>query len=135
MEIKHPLPPFTKETALQKVQMAEDAWNSRDPEKISMAYTQDSHWRNRSQFIEGRESIRTFLSGKWVRELNYRLKKTLWSFTDNRIAVTFFYEWHDAKGNWFRSYGNKLWEFNAKGLMRKRIASISDVLLKKVSVN
>ena len=130
MELKHPLPPFNAKTAAQKVQAAEDAWNTQDPYKISLAYTVDSEWRNRSAFINGRKNIEKFLEGKWDRELDYKLKKTLWSFTDNRIAVTFFYEWHDDSGNWFRSYGNELWEFNAKGFMKKRIASINDAPIK-----
>ncbi len=131
MELKHPLPPFNAITAAEKVQTAEDAWNTQDPYKISLAYSVDSEWRNRSEFINGRKNIEKFLEGKWDRELNYKLKKTLWSFTDNRIAVSFFYEWHDDSGNWFRSYGNELWEFDAKGFMKKRIASINDLPIKK----
>jgi len=131
MEYKLPLPPFTAETAAKKVQAAEDAWNSRDPHKISLAYTIDSEWRNRSTFINGRENIEKFLAGKWEKELDYKLKKTLWSYTDNRIAVTFFYEWHDEIGEWFRSYGNEMWEFDEKGFMKKRIASINDVPIEK----
>ncbi|MFT5721435.1 MAG: nuclear transport factor 2 (NTF2) superfamily protein [Motiliproteus sp.] len=122
-----PLPPFTLETAIAKVQAAEDAWNSRDPERVSLAYTQDSRWRNRAEFINGREQIREFLAHKWERELDYRLKKELWSFSDNRIAVTFQYEWRDTANHWFRSYGNELWEFAANGLMQRRIASINDL--------
>jgi nuclear transport factor 2 (NTF2) superfamily protein len=120
------LPPFTLETAMAKVQAAETAWNSKDPERVSLAYSPDSEWRNRTTFLKGRAAIREFLQGKWARELDYRLKKTLWAFTDNRIAVTFEYEWHDGAGQWFRSYGNELWEFDADGLMRHRIASIND---------
>ncbi len=127
VEQRHPLPPFTRESALIKVQAAEDGWNSRDPEKISQAYSEDSEWRNRDQFIKGRSEIRKFLEGKWDRELDYRLKKTLWSFTDNRIAVKFFYEWHSSEGQWFRSYGNELWEFDKNGFMRRREASINDL--------
>jgi nuclear transport factor 2 (NTF2) superfamily protein len=119
-------PPFTLETALAKVQAAENAWNSRDPERIALAYTEDSEWRNRSEFINGREEIKAFLSGKWERELDYKLKKELWGFRENRMAVRFEYEWHDADGNWFRSYGNELWEFDENGLMQKRFASIND---------
>ncbi|MFT6917268.1 MAG: nuclear transport factor 2 (NTF2) superfamily protein [Motiliproteus sp.] len=122
-----PLPPFTLETAIAKVQAAEDAWNSRDPERVSLAYTQDSRWRNRAEFINGREQIREFLAHKWQRELDYRLKKELWSFSDNRISVTFRYEWRDSANHWFRSYGNELWEFAANGLMQQRIASINDL--------
>lgn len=127
MEQKPPFPPFTLETALQKVQMAEDAWNSRNPEKVSKAYTVDTEWRNRDQFIKGREEVVAFLTKKWEKELDYRLKKELWTFNDNKIAVRFEYEWHDQAGNWFRSYGNELWEFDAYGLMQRRFASINDV--------
>lgn len=127
MEQKPPFPPFTLETALQKVQMAEDAWNSRDPEKVSKAYTVNTEWRNRDQFINGREEVMAFLTKKWEKELDYRLKKELWTFNDNKIAVRFEYEWHDKAGNWFRSYGNELWEFDAHGLMQRRFASINDV--------
>lgn len=119
-------PPFTLESATRKVQMAEDAWNSRDPERVSLAYSPDSEWRNRTEFLRGRDEIRAFLQGKWAKELDYRLKKTLWTFGDNRIAVTFEYEWHDSSGQWHRSYGNELWEFDEAGLMRRRIASIND---------
>ncbi len=123
----HPiLPPFTMESALKKVQMAEDAWNSRDPERVALAYSPDSEWRNRTDFIRGREEIKAFLRRKWAKELDYRLKKTLWGFRENRIAVSFEYEWRDAAGQWFRSYGNELWEFDEEGLMRKRLASIND---------
>lgn len=126
---KPPLPPFTQETALKKVQAAEDAWNSRDPERVAMAYTVDSEWRNRDQFFSGREMIVKFLQAKWQKELDYRLKKTLWAFTGNRIAVRFEYEWHDADGQWFRSYGNENWEFAENGLMQRRFASINDVMI------
>ena len=119
--------PFTLETATKKVRLAEDAWNSRDPERVALGYSEDSVWRNRSEFIVGREEIKKFLAGKWDRELDYRLTKALWAFTDNRIAVRFQYEWHDAQGNWHRSYGNELWEFDERGLMRRREASINDV--------
>jgi nuclear transport factor 2 (NTF2) superfamily protein len=120
-------PPFTIETATQKVRLAEDAWNTRDPQRVALAYTEDSVWRNRSEFLAGRAQIRAFLARKWERELDYRLVKALWAFTGNRIAVRFQYEWHDAAGNWFRSYGNELWEFDERGLMRRREASINDV--------
>jgi len=122
-------PPFTLETATQKVRSAEDGWNSRDPARVALAYTEDSVWRNRSEFDTGREQIRQFLASKWSRELDYRLAKALWAFTDNRIAVRFQYEWHDEAGQWHRSYGNELWEFDEHGLMRRREASISDVLI------
>jgi nuclear transport factor 2 (NTF2) superfamily protein len=122
-----PLPPFTRETAAQKVRMAEDGWNTRDPERVSLAYTADSSWRNRAEFLTGRAAIVQFLTRKWVRELDYRLIKELWAFTDARIAVRFAYEWRDDSGGWFRSYGNENWEFNEHGLMRKRIASINDL--------
>lgn len=124
---KFPLPPFTLETALQKVQLAEDAWNSRNPEIVCLAYTEDSEWRNRVEFINGREAIKDLLKRKWERELDYKLKKQLWGFRENRIAVMFEYEWHNHEGQWFRSYGNELWEFDADGLMRKRFASINDM--------
>ena len=120
-------PPFTLESAIAKVRAAEDAWNSRDPHRVSLAYSEDSQWRNRSQFIRGREQIREFLSDKWEKELDYRLTKSLWSFSDDRIAVRFQYEYHDATGQWFRAYGNELWEFDQDGLMRRREASINDV--------
>jgi hypothetical protein len=122
-----PLPPFTPETAVQKVRLAEDAWNSRDPARVSLAYTVDSKWRNRVEFIDGREAIRAFLTRKWSRELDYRLVKELWGFRENRMAVRFAYEWHDDSGHWFRSYGNELWEFDEHGLMRRRVASINDL--------
>lgn len=127
MEKRPPLPPFTLETALQKVQMAENAWNSKDPVKVSLAYTSDTEWRNRDQFIKGREEVVDFLTKKWEKELDYKLKKELWSYTNNRISVRFEYEWHDNHDNWFRSYGNEQWEFNEDGLMQKRFASINDV--------
>lgn len=127
VEARPPLPPFSRETAMQKVRMAEDGWNSRDPERVALAYTLDSQWRNRSEFPRGREQIRTFLSGKWQREQQYRLIKELWAHTDNRIAVRFAYEWHDANGQWFRSYGNENWEFDDQGLMLQRHASINDL--------
>ncbi len=120
-------PPFTLETALAKVKAAEDAWNSKDPERVAMAYSEDSEWRNRSSFINGRDEIKSFLRGKWDRELDYRLKKELWAHSENRIAERFEYEWHDTEGNWFRSYGNENWEFDDDGLMRRRFASINDV--------
>jgi uncharacterized protein len=120
-------PPFTLETATQKVRLAENAWNTRDPARVALAYTEDSKWRNRSEFMVGREEIRAFLTRKWAQELDYRLVKALWAFTDDHIAVRFRYEWHDANGNWFRSYGNELWEFDDRGLMRRREASINDV--------
>ena len=126
-ETRPPLPPFTRETALQKVRMAEDGWNSRDPERVALAYTPDSRWRNRHEFPRGREQIRAFLAGKWQREHEYRLIKELWAHTDNRIAVRFAYEWHDANGQWFRSYGNENWEFDEQGLMQARHASINDL--------
>lgn len=129
MEQKLPLPPFTMETALQKVQLAEDAWNSKDPERIALAYTIDTEWRNRSEFINGREAVKEFLKGKWEKELNYQLKKELWAFQENRIAVRFEYEYHNTEGQWFRAYGNENWEFDENGLMRKRFASINDLLI------
>jgi len=129
MTIRYPIPPFDQEKAVQKVKAAEEAWNSKDPYKVSLAYSVDSKWRNRSDFINGRKNIEKFLEAKWRKERSYRLKKTLWSFTDNRIAVTFFYEWHDDSGNWFRSFGNELWEFDEKGYMTQRIASINDLVI------
>ena len=126
-----PLPPFTvTESAVQKVRLAEDAWNSRDPVRVALGYTSDSRWRNRAEFIEGRDQIQSFLIRKWVRELDYRLIKELWAYMDHRIAVRFAYEWHDDSGNWFRSYGNENWEFEPNGLMRRRHASINDVPIK-----
>jgi nuclear transport factor 2 (NTF2) superfamily protein len=124
-------PPFTLETAKAKVQAAEDAWNSRDPERVALAYTEDSDWRNRDEFFRGREEIKAFLRRKWARELDYRLRKELWCWTENRIAVTFQYESHNAAGQWFRSYGNELWEFDEEGLMRRRIASINDLQIRE----
>lgn len=124
-------PPFTLETATAKVQAAENAWNTRDPEKICLAYTVDTEWRNRAEFINGREEVKRFLERKWAKELDYKLKKELWGFRENRMAVRFEYEWHDASGNWFRSYGNELWEFDENGLMRKRYASINDLPIKE----
>ena len=122
-----PLPPFSRETAIQKVRLAEDAWNSREPQRIALAYTVDSRWRNRAEFPQGREQIVEFLTGKWQRELDYRLIKELWAFTENRIAVRFAYEWRDQAGNWMRSYGNENWEFDSQGLMQVRYASINDL--------
>ena len=129
MADRPPLPPFTAETAAQKVRAAEDAWNSRDPERVALAYTEDSQWRNRDTFLTGRAEIVDFLTDKWARELDYVLRKALWAFTEDRIAVRFQYEWHDAAGQWWRSYGNELWEFDAHGLMRRREASINDVAI------
>jgi len=125
-----PFPPFTLETARQKVRMAEDAWNSRDPVRVSLAYTPDSTWRNRSEFLVGRDAIVEFLDRKWAKERDYRLIKDLWSYTEEKIAVRFRYEWHDESGAWFRSYGNELWEFDEQGLMKRREASINDVPIK-----
>ena len=127
MEQKLPLPPFNFETATQKVKMAEDAWNTKDPEKVSLAYTIDTEWRNRDQFINGREEVKAFLKKKWEKELEYTLKKELWAFTNNRIAVRFEYEWRDTNGQWYRSYGNENWEFDENGFMKKRFASINDL--------
>ena len=121
------LPPFTAETAAQKARLAEDAWNSREPARVAQAYTADSRWRNRAEFFEGRDAIEAFLARKWQRELDYRLIKEVWAFTDNRIAVRFAYEWRDDSGNWYRAHGNEQWEFDAEGLMRRREASINDV--------
>jgi len=129
MTDRPPLPPFTYETALRKVQAAEDAWNTRDPERVAGAYTVDSVWRNRDRFVTGRDEIVAFLTQKWERELDYALRKNLWTFGDNRIAVRFQYESHDAAGQWWRSYGNELWEFDSRGLMRRREASINDVAI------
>ncbi len=131
MEQKHPLPPFTLETALEKIQLAEDAWNSQDPEKVSKAYTIDSEWRNRDTFVNGREEIVLFLQNKWERELHYKLKKEYWAHTNNRIAVRFEYEYQTKEGNWFRAYGNENWEFDENGLMAKRYASINDLAIKE----
>ena len=129
--IRPPLPPFTRESAIQKVRLAEDGWNTRDPEKVSLAYTVDSHWRNRAEFLNGREQIVAFLSRKWTRELDYRLIKELWAFHGNRIAVRFAYEYHDDSGNWFRAYGNENWEFDEQGLMYARHASINDLPIRE----
>ena len=130
MESRPPLPPFTFETAVQKVRAAEDGWNNRDPQKVSMAYTAGSQWRNRAEFVTGREEIAGLLTRKWNRELDYRLIKEIWAFTSHRIAVRFAYEWHDDAGNWFRSYGNENWEFDDNGLMAVRHASINDLPIK-----
>ena len=130
-EQKLPLPPFTLETALQKIQGAEDAWNSKDPVKISKAYSLDTEWRNRNQFINGREEVQAFLTTKWENELDYKLKKELWAFADNRIAVRFEYEYRNKEGQWFRAYGNENWEFDENGLMKKRYASINDLAIKE----
>lgn len=127
MEVKKPLPPFTHETATLKVQMAEDAWNSRNPEEVSLAYSVDTEWRNRDKFIKGREGVVQFLTDKWSKELDYKLKKELWAFTDNKIAVRFEYEYHDTNGQWYRAYGNENWEFDEYGFMKKRYASINDL--------
>jgi nuclear transport factor 2 (NTF2) superfamily protein len=127
MSARPPLPPFTLETAIQKVRMAEDGWNSRDPERVALAYTPDSQWRNRAEFPRGRDQIIAFLERKWLRELDYRLIKELWTFAGDRIAVRFAYEWHDDGGHWFRSYGNENWQFDEHGLMRRRFASINDL--------
>ena len=126
-ESRPPLPPFTRHTALQKVRMAEDGWNGRDPQRVALAYTSDSQWRNRAEFLRGREQIIEFLQRKWARELDYRLIKELWAYEGNRIAVRFAYEWHDEAGNWFRSYGNENWAFDQQGLMQQRYASINDL--------
>lgn len=126
-----PLPPFDADTAAQKVRLAEDAWNTRDPERVALAYTPDSVWRNRAEFLRGREAIIQFLRRKWHRELEYRLIKELWAFQENRIAVRFAYEWHDDSGNWFRSYGNENWEFTDAGFMHRRIASINDLPIRE----
>ncbi|MBK8019653.1 MAG: nuclear transport factor 2 family protein [Betaproteobacteria bacterium] len=130
-EARPPFPPFTRETAMQKVRMAEDAWNSRDPQRVSMAYTKDSAWRNRAEFPVGRQQIVEFLVRKWARELDYRLIKELWAFDGNRIAVRFAYEWRDDAGNWYRSYGNENWEFDEHGLMARRFASINDLPIRE----
>ena len=127
METKPPLPPFTAETAAQKVRMAEDAWNSCDPDRVVQVYTEDTQWRNRAEFPKGRSQVHAFLTRKWARELEYRLIKELWAFSDNRIAVRFAYEWRDDSGQWYRSYGNENWEFSAQGLMQRRFASINDL--------
>jgi len=129
MNTKPLIPPFNQETATEKVQLAENGWNSRDPEKVALAYTVDCEWRNRAEIFTGREKIIEFLSRKWEREIDYRLKKELWCFNDNRISVTFKYEWHDESGQWYRSYGNELWAFAPNGLMQRRIASINDKII------
>ena len=129
IEKKLPLPPFTLETTLQKIQMAEDAWNSKDPDRVSMAYTMNTEWRNRAEFINGRDEVKQFLKRKWETELDYKLKKELWGFRENRMAVRFEYEWHNSLGQLFRSYGNELWEFDENGLMAKRFASINDLMI------
>lgn len=129
--LRYPLPPFNAETAAQKVQAAEDAWNTRDPERVALAYTEDTEWRNRDEFLFGRADVKAFLERKWKKERNYRLKKSLWAYTDNRIAVRFEYEWCDADGQWYRSYGNENWEFAATGHMAKRFASINDVKIRE----
>ena len=131
METKPPLPPFTLETAKAKIQAAEHAWNTRDPDRVALAYTEDSQWRNRHEFVNGRDEIREFLKRKWVRELDYRLRKELWCFMDNRIAVRFEYEYHDEAGNWYRAYGNENWEFAENGLMMRRFASINDLAIQE----
>ena len=130
-EQKLPLPPFTKKTATQKVQIAEDGWNSKDPVKVSMAYTKDTEWRNRDQFVNGREAVQNFLADKWNKELDYKLKKELWAFTDDRIAVRFEYEYRNEQGQWFRAYGNENWEFDENGLMKRRFASINDLKIEE----
>lgn len=126
-----PLPPYSMETAIQKVRLAEDAWNTRDPERVALAYTADNRWRNRAECLTGRDAIVAFLGRKWQRELEYRLIKELWAFREDRIAVRFAYEWHDDSGSWFRSYGNENWEFDAEGLMRRRFACINDAPIKE----
>jgi len=131
METRPPLPPFTLETAIQKVRLAEDAWNSRDPDRVIQVYTEDTIWRNRAEFPVGRQSVHGFLSRKWARELDYRLIKEIWAFLDNKIAVRFAYEWHDDAGQWYRSYGNENWLFNEAGLMMQRHASINDLPIKE----
>ncbi|WP_285316472.1 nuclear transport factor 2 family protein [Stenotrophomonas maltophilia group sp. Smal35] len=129
--LRPPLPPFTRESAIEKVRLAEDGWNSRDADKVALAYSLDTEWRNRAEFTHGREEARQFLARKWNKELEYRLIKELWAFTDNRIAVRYAYEWHDDSGNWFRSYGNENWEFGADGLMQRRFSCINDVPIKE----
>ena len=130
IEKRFPVPPFTRETALQKVQSAEDAWNTKDPEKVALAYTIDTEWRNRTEFVNGREAVKEFLKRKWEKELDYKLRKELWGFLGNRMAVRFEYEWHDHAGQWYRSYGNEMWEFDDDGYMQKRFASINDLPIK-----
>lgn len=131
MEKRHPLPPFTLETAKEKVQFAENAWNTKDPVKVSMAYTEDTEWRNRTEFLRGRKEVQAFLERKWAKELDYKLKKELWCFTENKIGVRFEYEWHDQEGKWYRSYGNEMWEFDENGYMQRRFASINDLEIKE----
>ena len=131
MENKPPLPPFTNETAIQKVRMAEDAWNSRDPDRVVLVYSEDTSWRNRAEFLVGHAQVRQFLQLKWANEFDYRLIKELWAYSDNRIAVRFAYEWHNDSGDWFRSYGNENWGFNAQGFMVRRYASINDLPIKE----
>ena len=128
---RYPLPPFTEETAIQKVQSAEDAWNTKDPERVCLAYTTNTEWRNRTEFLNGREEVKQFLTRKWQKELDYKLKKELWGFRGNRMAVRFEYEWHDHEDQWYRSYGNELWEFDENGYMAKRFASINDLRIKE----
>ena len=130
-EKRFPVPPFTRETALQKVQLAEDAWNTKDPEKVALAYTINTEWRNRTEFVNGREAVKEFLKRKWEKELDYKLRKELWGFLGNRMAVRFEYEWHDHAGQWYRSYGNEMWEFDEDGYMQKRFASINDLAIKE----
>ena len=130
-EKRFPVPPFTRETALQKVQSAEDAWNTKDPEKVALAYTVNTEWRNRTEFVNGREAVKKFLKRKWEKELDYKLKKELWGFLGNRMAVRLEYEWHDHAGQWYRSYGNEMWEFDEDGYMQKRFASINDLPIKE----
>jgi len=132
MEVKYPIPPFDEASALKKVQLAEDGWNSKDPESVALAYTIDTEWRNRSSFINGREEVIAFLKVKWQQELHYKLRKELWAFGDHRIAVRFEYEYHDDTGQWFRAYGNENWEFDHNGLMKKRFASINDIGIKEL---
>lgn len=127
MEQKFPIPPFTLESAMEKVKLAQNAWNTRNPDIVCLAYSENTQWRNRTEFINGREEVKEFLKAKWIKELDYKLKKELWGFRNNRMAVTFQYEWHNATGQWFRSYGNELWEFNENGLMTTRLASINDL--------
>ena len=130
MDTRPPVPPFTLESAIEKTRLAEDAWNSRDPERVVLVYTEDTEWRNRAEFPKGREEVNQFLTRKWAKELDYRLIKELWAFRDNRLAVRFAYEWHDDSGHWYRSYGNENWEFTEAGLMRRRFASINDLPIK-----
>jgi len=131
IQTKPPLPPFNEQTAIQKIRMAEDAWNSRDPQRVSMVYTEDTYWRNRAEFVNGRDEVIDFLTRKWAKELDYRLIKELWAFTSNRIAVRFAYEWHDDSDQWYRSYGNENWEFTEQGLMQRRFACINDLPIKE----